>query len=217
MKQKTLHQILNATLVAGGLALATPAWAAGYCSAGMATEGITTDNATFEGASANDCYGVDTGNINGNDGVAFLNGMNWGSGWTYLDATDATSATFMGLQFSVSATSGAAGSWTLTGMDTNGGAALNLPTSLDFAVGLKAGNEFAVWGFDNVVVDGSDNGTFSIVFANKGGNNPDLSHLIVFGRESGAGSIAAIPEARTYAMLLAGLGLVGFATRRKLG
>jgi hypothetical protein len=217
MKQKTLHQILNATLVAGGLALAAPAWAAGYCSAGMATEGIATGNVTFEGASANDCYGVVSGNINGNDGVAFLNGMNWGSGWTYLDATDSTSATFMGLQFSVSATSGAAGSWTLTGMDTNGGAALNLPTSLDFAVGLKAGNEFAVWGFDNVVVDGSDSGTFSIVFTNKGGNNPDLSHLIVFGRESGAGTIAAIPEADTYAMLLAGLGLVGFVARRRLG
>ena len=217
MKQKTLCQILNATLLAGGLALATPAWAAGYCSAGMATEGIATGNVTFEGASANDCYGVVTGNINGNDGVAFLNGMNWGSSWTYLDATDSTSATFMGLQFSVSATSGAAGSWTLTGMDTNGGAALNLPTSLDFAVGLKAGNEFAVWGFDNVVVDGSDSGTFSIVFTNKGGNNPDLSHLIVFGRESGAGTIAAIPEADTYAMLLAGLGLVGFVARRRLG
>lgn len=217
MKQKTLYQILNATLVAGGLALAAPALAAGYCSAGMATEGIATGNVTFDGASANDCYGVVTGNITGNDGVAFLNGMNWGSGWTYLDATDASSATFMGLQFSVSATSGAAGSWTLTGMDTNGGAALNLPTSLDFAVGLKAGNEFAVWGFDNVVVDGSDSGTFSIVFTNKGGNNPDLSHLIVFGRESGAGTIAAIPEADTYAMLLAGLGLVGFVARRRLG
>ena len=217
MKQKTLHQILNATLVAGGLALAAPAWAAGYCSAGMATEGIATGNVTFEGASANDCYGVVTGNINGNDGVAFLNGMNWGSSWTYLDATDSTSATFMGLQFSVSATSGAAGSWTLTGMDTNGGAALNLPTSLDFAVGLKAGNEFAVWGFDNVVVDGSDSGTFSIVFTNKGGNTPELSHLIVFGRESGGGTIAAIPEADTYAMLLAGLGLVGFVARRRLG
>jgi len=68
-----------------------------------------------------------------------------------------------------------------------------------------------------VVVDGSDSGTFSIVFTNKGGNNPDLSHLVVFGRESGGGTISAIPEARTYAMLLAGLGLIGFAARRKLG
>ena len=217
MKSGKRYRKLGAGLLAGGLALATPAWAAGYCSAGMATEGIATGNMTFEGAMANDCYGMVAGNINKKDGATLLNSLNWGSGWTYLDATNGTGTAFMGLAFTVSATPGATGSWTLTGVDTNGGTPLNLPASLDFAIGLKAGSEYALWGFDNVVVDGAGDGTFSIVFANKGGNNPDLSHLIVFGRESGAGSIAAIPEARTYAMLLAGLGLVGFATRRKLG
>jgi hypothetical protein len=217
MKRGKRYRMLGAGLLAGGLALAAPAWADGTCSSGMATEGIATDNMTFEGAIANDCYGMVAGNINKKDGAAFLNGLSWGSGWTYLDATNGTSTSFMGLQFTVSSTLGATGSWTLTGVDTNGGVPLNLPASLDFAIGLKAGSEYALWGFDDVVVDGSDNGTFSIVFANKGGNNPDLSHLIVFGRESGAGSIAAIPEAKTYVMLLAGLGLVGFAARRKLG
>jgi len=217
MKHGTSYHLLSATLVAAGLALATPALAAGYCSAGTATEGIAAGNVTFEGASANDCYGVVTGNINGNNGAAFLNGLNWGTGWTYLDATNSPGATFMGLEFKVAATRGATGSWTLAAVDTNGGAALNLPASLDFAVALKAGNEYAVWGFDNVVVDGSDNGFFSIVLTNEGGKTPDLSHLIVFGRESDGGSISAIPEAKTYAMLLAGLGLIGFAARRKLG
>jgi len=32
----------------------------------------------------------------------------------------------------------------------------------------------------------------------------------------GGGTVASIPEPETYAMLLAGLGLVGFAARRKL-
>ncbi len=32
-----------------------------------------------------------------------------------------------------------------------------------------------------------------------------------------AGTITAVPEAKTYAMLLAGLGLIGFTVRRKLG
>jgi len=129
MKHGTSYQLLKTALVAAGLALAAPAWAAGYCSAGMATEGIAAANVTFEGASANDCYGVLTGNINGNDGAAFLNGLNWGTGWTYLvDATDAASAPFMGLQLSVSATSCATGSWTLTGIETKGGTAF--PASL---------------------------------------------------------------------------------------
>lgn len=37
-----------------------------------------------------------------------------------------------------------------------------------------------------------------------------------YSMEDGGGSIASIPEPETYAMLLAGLGLVGFAARRKL-
>lgn len=212
-----MYQLLGAGLIAGGLVLATPALAAGYCSAGMATESIAAGNVSFEGASADDCYGVGAGNINGNTGAAILNDMTWGTGWTYLDATDDSSASFMGIEFSVTATPGSSGSFTLTGKDINGPAPLNLPSAFDFVVGLKGGNEYAMWGFDDVVIDGSDSGTFSIVFTNRGGNTPALSHMIVFGRESGGGTIASIPEANTYAMLLAGLGLVGFVTRRKLG
>lgn len=211
-----MHRLLGVALVATGLT-ATPALAAGYCSDGLATEGIAVGNVSFEGAAAADCYGVTAGNLNSRVGVTLLNGMNWGTGWTYLDATDGGSADFMGLKFTVAATPSVSGSWTLTATDTNGAAALNLPASLDFAIGLKAGNEYALWGFDDIVADGTDSGVFSIVFTNAGGNRPNLSHLIVFGRESDGGTITAIPEPRTYAMLLAGLGLVGFVVRRKLG
>jgi hypothetical protein len=217
MKRGKRFQALGAGLLAGGLVLAAPAWAAGYCSTGMATEGIAVGNITFEGASADDCYGVVGGNINGNEGAVVLNGMTWGSGWAYLDATDAASARFMGIDFVVSATPGTAGSFTLIGTDTNGTAPLNLPAGFDFVVGLKGGNEYALWAFDNVMVTGADSGIYSIVFTNRGGNIPALSHMIVFGREASGGAISAIPEADTAAMLLAGLGLVGFATRRKLG
>lgn len=217
MKQDKRVQALGAGLLAGSLLLAAPAWAAGYCSAGMATEGIAVGDITFQSASADDCYGVVGGNLNGNAGEAVLNGMTWGSGWTYLDATDAAGASFMGIDFVISAGGGSEGSFTLTGTDTNGTAPLNLPAAFDFVVGLKGGNEYALWGFDNVMVTGVQSGTFSIVFTNQGGNIPALSHMIVFGREAGGGTISAVPEPRTYAMLLAGLGLVGFAARRKLG
>lgn len=204
----------------GAIGLASPAYAItavpGYCATANATEGISVGNAKINGISADDCYGVVGGNITGSGtyaGAPVLNALNWGTGWTYLDATDSSSATFNGLKFTVTASTGASGTWSLTGTDTNGSNSLNFPATLDLVVGLKAGSEYAVWAFDNVVIDGSDSGTFNIAFTNNGGNNPALSHMIVFGRE---GSVAAIPEANTYVMLLAGLGLVGLMVRRKL-
>lgn len=216
MKTSISHRILHAAFLASTL-LAAPAMAADYCASGMATEGIAVGDMSFEGRVADDCYGVAIGNLNSKSGVSLLNGMNWGQGWTYLDGTREAGASFMGLQFEVTAAKTTGGSWTLTVVDENGAAALSLPALLDFAVGIKAGNEFSLWGFDDVVVDGADSGTFSIVFANKGGNNPALSHLLVFGREGSGGAISAVPEAKTYVMLLTGLALVGFAVRRRLG
>ena len=56
---------------------------------------------------------------------------------------------------------------------------------------------------------------FSGFWANGGG---EISHVAIFNNAApgGGGTVAAIPEPETYAMLLAGLGLVGFAARRKL-
>lgn len=215
MKHQQMSRTLLGALLSAGLCLPMTAQAAGYCDLGTASEGISTANMTFNTIASSDCYGVVSGNIN-SGGAGTIDALTWGTGWTYLDGTDSNSATFMGIEFTVTETGVSSGTWTLTGVDTNGGALLNLPTSLDFVVGLKGGSEYALWGFDNAVVDGSDMGTFSIVFTNNGGNIPALSHLIVFGREAGGGTVGMIPEADTYAMLLAGLGLVGFAARRKL-
>lgn len=206
----------GALFTIGLSSLSLSAQAAGYCNLGTATEGISTSNMTFNSINATDCYGVAGGNINSGD-AGVLDALAWGTGWTYLDGTDSASGAFMGISFTVTETGVSSGSWTLTGTDTNGTDPLNFPTSLDFAVGLKGGNEYALWSFDNAAVDGSDSGTFSIVFTNNGGQIPALSHLIVFGREAGGGIANSVPEADTYAMLLAGLGLVGFAARRKLG
>lgn len=151
-------------------------------------------------------------------GSTEINALNWGTGWTFLEDTDTAGAgpVFLGLKFTLTASATTSGTWILTGIDTNGVAALNFPTGLDFVVALKGGSEYALWGFDNVVANGMDTGTFSIVFTNNGGQNPALSHMVLFGREAGGGSVSSVPEADTYAMLLAGLGLVGFAARRKL-
>lgn len=215
--QEFNRTLIGALLIAGVMGVASQANAAGYCLGGTATGGISTGNVTLNSINSDDCYGMVSGNINN---AADINGLNltWGTNWAFLaDSSSGSSGTLMGLAFTVTATPGTSGSWTLTGTDTNGSSPLNFPTSLDFAVGLKASNEYALWGFDNATVNGGPNsGTFSIVFTNNGGQIPNLSHLIVFGREAGGGTVATIPEPETYAMLLAGLGLVGFAARRKL-
>lgn len=220
--QKFNRTLVNALLISGAMGVASQAHAAqaapttpGYCLGGTATEGIAVGNVTLNSMIADDCYGVVGDNINS---AADMNGLNltWGSNWVYLDSNSASSATWMGLKFTVTAPTTTDGNWTLTGEDKNGTLPLSFPVDLDFAVALKAGNEYALWGFDNVSVDGTNGGTFTIVFKNNGDQIPNLSHMTVFGREAGGGTIATIPEADTYAMLLAGLGLVGFAARRKL-
>lgn len=69
--------------------------------------------------------------------------------------------------------------------------------------------------FDISGWNGIDNIDFSGFWAN---TNGAISHVAIFNNAApgGGGSVAAIPEPETYAMLLAGLGLVGFAARRKL-
>lgn len=219
MKLRKFNRTLfGAMMVAGVMGIASQAHAAGYCSGGMATEGIGAGDVTFNSVGADDCYGVVAGNITGSgayDGAPILNAMNWGAGWTFFgDSSPSASGSYMGLSFTVAETG--SGTWTLTGTDDDPSTPLSFPVSLDLVVALKGGTDYALWGFDDVSVDGSDNGTYSIVFTNKGGKVPDLSHMVVFGREAGGGTITPIPEADTYAMLLAGLGLVGFAARRKL-
>jgi hypothetical protein len=200
-----------AGMLAAGVVVAAPASAAGYCSAGTASEKIALGDVTFAGASADDCYGVGSGNINGTSGATWLNAADWGSGWSYLDATDAAGATFMGLNFDFSAATGTGGALTLNVTDTNGAAALNLPATMDIVVGLKGSTKYALWEFDNVALTAVQDGTFSIAFTNPGGKIPGLSHATLFGRASAS----PVPEAHTYQMLLAGLGLVAFVAQRR--
>lgn len=62
------------------------------------------------------------------------------------------------------------------------------------------------------------NGTDALNFSGFWPGPGSISHIAIFNNAtSGGGTVAAIPEPETYAMLLAGLGLVGFAARRKLG
>ena len=83
---------------------------------------------------------------------------------------------------------GSSGTWSLAGYTVN-------------YLAVKAGNNFVIY---KLAAPGSS-GTWSTVDL----GNKDISHLEFFG------SVAAVPEPASWAMLIAGLGIVGAAMRRR--
>lgn len=83
-----------------------------------------------------------------------------------------------------------------------------------FVLGLKQGNGFSLYLFNVANISG---GISSIAYDTNGVKNNGgigLSHAGYFGLNS----VSAVPEPESYALLLAGLAVVGFvANRRKLG
>ena len=211
--------VLSAALVAAAL-IALPAHAGTYCGASLTNDvGLAKDDMSFNGLAASDCYGI--GSIN--DSAAAINSLaSWQDPvgqWGLLAKTDPDNSvgtnTLSGIEFTLSASGGTSGTWTLSALDTNGPAYANLPLYMDFVAVLKASNGYAAYFFDDVEVGGSNDGTWIIAFTNQGGQIPELSHLSLYTRLGADGGIPPIPEAETYAMMLAGLGLVGLMARRR--
>ncbi|MFM9434866.1 hypothetical protein ACFDR9_001928 [Janthinobacterium sp. CG_23.3] len=79
-----------------------------------------------------------------------------------------------------------------------------------FVLGLKQGNAYSLYLFNGNLVAG---GISSIKYDTNGvkaDSRSALSHAGFFGTP-----VSAVPEADTYAMLLAGLGMIGFVARRR--
>jgi hypothetical protein len=217
-RQSVLLAAALATMLASGSAMA----AASYCGASLTNlDDLSKDDMTFNSQSASDCYGVSSGNDNAVTINTLTSWQDPAGTWALLAKSDTavnngvSYGSASGIDFILSASAATEGTWTLSAFDSNGPAYANLPASMDFVGVLKAGSGFAAYFFDDVEVSEGNSGTWAIAFTNNGGQEPDLSHLSLYTRLDANGAIlTAIPEARTYTMMLVGLGLVGFMARR---
>ncbi|MGB9991999.1 PEP-CTERM sorting domain-containing protein [Massilia sp. SM-13] len=203
----------KAALTAATLILAASAQAAGGTDIGNTSVDDVTLNGensdAFVFASAWNPHAGPQGNTDG-FGTAF---DAYGSGaWSLVGKLDNGSgfSGSNGLEFSFARTAGSDtdGVWSVTNTGSQG-------LKLDLVFAVHAGNGAGAFLFDDEIIGAGAtvNGTWKIDwFTGNNGNNPGFSNLTVFGRDV---NVVPVPEPETYGMLLAGLGMLGFAARRQ--
>jgi len=219
MKTKFSH-ILLALL--SGLVIATSANA----TAGIG--GATLDDVTLGGLSSG--YWADKLAYSGVNPVSGNNGDSSGFASSFSSAALGTSAWTLGAKVaqtgSVSdsltgaATDNLTFTWTNTNT-TNGTWSItntsNKNVTLDVVSAIHASNASTAFLFnDQQILAGQTlTGNWAVQWLNNGGNIPGFSNAGLFYRDVRYAAASPAPEPETYAMMLAGLGMIGFMARRR--
>lgn len=168
---------------------------AGALFTGTAAAEVCTDT-TFTIASI-DCAGSFVGNINGSASeITFLN-MEFSNTFTYGGKSDD------------------AGNGPFTNdpdVSTNGTLFFDSPIVGDFVIGLKAAGNYSYYLFSTLVpISSLTFDSTAGVAVNGRGIPQDLSHANLYITTA----VPPVPEPETYALMLAGLGALGFVARRR--
>jgi len=180
----------------------------------------TTDDATLAARAAdalvfNSAWNPQAGPLGDTSGFGSAFDALGSGAWSLLGKHEGGSSAGFSLNSALNFTfdfgTGTSGTWSVTNTSATNAVAL------DLVLALKAANGAAAFLFDNQALAAGQtlSGTWNIDWLT-GNNqaNPDFSNVTMFGREMD-GITSAVPEPGAYAMLLAGLGLVGFVARRR--
>lgn len=190
---KLSRTLLSAAVAAGltaasGLAFATDPAADGNWACA---------NVTFSSAAA-DCYGSISPPPN--DSIASINSIISGEGWAIAPVTTQAKDENSGVGSSVSIIDG-------VGTSSSGEGYVTFASALSdpFVLVLKLGNGWSAFLFDGIA---AGNLTFDL-------NQPNVTTGLGLSHATVYGAVPAVPEPETYALMLAGLGVVGFMARRR--
>lgn len=131
----------------------------------------------------------------------------FGTGWTLLAkmTSDTSPSSLGGVNYDWGITFDTAknGNWSF---------GANQTVKLDLVMAMHASNHSGSFLFDGLILNANQTqqGTWVIKWVNNGGQNPDYSNSSLWVR-----GVTPVPEPETYALMLAGLGLVGAIARRR--
>lgn len=196
-----------ALAIGSGAAMAAP------CT-GISVGSSSTGDVTLGGTASDQCVVSGVNPQQGPSGNTGGFASAFGSGWTLLGKVDSSGAitaqpaSVGGVAFDIDflQASGKAGTWSVT---------TDKAATFDLVFAMHAANRSGAFLFDNEATAAhlTENGTWAINWLNNGGNVPNYSNLTVFVRDVAV--TAPVPEPETCALMLAGLGALGFVARRR--
>jgi hypothetical protein len=189
--------LLKNLVCAAALALTGASASAALCTSyapGTPNTYLGTDDVTINSTMATDCYGhVSVPGNNSPEAVeSYVNGAPplFGGGWDAFlraNASDTTgSGSYGGLNFTISGLSmtASAGTFTLSVLDPDPLNPPSIPIIIDLLFTLKAGTSTDFYFFDDLLLSGSNDGTYSVSIRNPPNNSfLGLSDITLLARD----------------------------------